>query len=222
LRRNQAPSPIEPPPRSVSRGSGEAVCGIPFADDPAFWSDEFAEAAPLCFFVVVVCDVVVWSVLVLLEGFALWSAPLDPVVLVAAAPDWSVLEPVVPVAAAPDWSLLGVEVVPALPEGVVLWLAPVAPLPAVLPLLWSVVLLGVVLVPVFDELLPAPVPVWARAMAPEITRIPNSVSVLFIYLPREFFLDIAPVFDHSTKLRSTDVMGTRDREETCQRTPELD
>ena len=29
LRRNQAPSPIEPPPRSVSRGSGEAVCGIP-------------------------------------------------------------------------------------------------------------------------------------------------------------------------------------------------
>jgi hypothetical protein len=36
LRRNQAPSPIEPPPRSVSRGSGEAVCGIPFADDPAF------------------------------------------------------------------------------------------------------------------------------------------------------------------------------------------
>jgi uncharacterized protein YjeT (DUF2065 family) len=52
--------------------------------------------------------------------------------------------------------------------------------------LWSVVL-GVVLVPVFEGLLPAPVPVWARAIAPEITRIPNSVSVLFINLPREFF-----------------------------------
>jgi hypothetical protein len=110
---------------------------------------------------------------------ALWSALLVPVVPVAAAPDWSVLEPVVPVAAAPDWSLLGVEVVPALPEGVVLWSVPVAPVPVVLPLLWSVVL-GVVLVPVFDELLPAPDPVWARAMAPEITRIPNNVSVLFI------------------------------------------
>jgi hypothetical protein len=50
-----------------------------------------AAAAPrLCFFVVV-CDVVVWSVLVvLLDGFALWSvllAPLVPVVPVAAAPD---------------------------------------------------------------------------------------------------------------------------------------
>ena len=63
-------------------------------------------------------------------------------------------------------------------EGVVLELGEVV--------LWSVVL-GVVLVPVFEELLPAPVPVWARAIAPEITRIPNSVSVLFINLPREFF-----------------------------------
>ena len=36
LRRNQAPSPIEPPPRSVRKGSGEAVCGIPFALEPAF------------------------------------------------------------------------------------------------------------------------------------------------------------------------------------------
>jgi hypothetical protein len=100
---------MEPPPRSVSNGSGEAVCGIPFADDPAFWSVSLAEAAPLWCFLVVVCDVVVvWSVLVvLLDGFADWSAPLVPVVPVAAAPDWSVLEPVVPVAAAPDWSLLG-------------------------------------------------------------------------------------------------------------------
>ena len=71
------------------------------------------------------------------------------------------------------------------PEGVVLWSVPVAPVPVVLPLLWSVVL-PVVLVPVFDEpLLPAPVPVWARTIAPEITRMPNSVSVLFIrYLAR--------------------------------------
>lgn len=50
-----------------------------------------AAAAPLWCFLVVVCDVVVWSVVVLLEGAALWSAPLVPVVPVAAAPDWSLL-----------------------------------------------------------------------------------------------------------------------------------
>jgi len=85
LRRNQAPRPSEPEPRSVSSGSGDAVCGIPFADEPAFWSVPFAAAAPrLCFFVVV-CDVVVWSVVVLLlEGAALWSVLLVP--LVPAAP----------------------------------------------------------------------------------------------------------------------------------------
>jgi hypothetical protein len=101
-----------------------------------------------------------------------------------------VLEPVVPVVLDP--------VVPALPEGVVLWSVPVVPVvllpvPAAEPVPWSVLL---PVVPVAEPLpvLPAPpdelpLPVCAKAIAPEITTIPRSVSVLFISnTSRDFFL----------------------------------
>jgi hypothetical protein len=83
LRRNHAPKPIDPEPSSVSKGSGDAVCGSPLADEPPFWSALLAEAAPpcLCFLLVVV---VVWSVVVVvLELWAFGSVLLVP----AAAPD---------------------------------------------------------------------------------------------------------------------------------------
>ena len=81
----------------------------------------------------------------------------------------------------------------ALPEGVVLWSAPVVlellPVLPVLAVPWSVVLGVLAEEPLVDPAPPEvpPVPVCAKAIAPETNRIPVSVSILFICIPREFF-----------------------------------